>query len=131
MATKTSILKNKILVVNCGSSSIKFQVIDPVTKCLSINGIAERLNTPKAVIKLKEINKPKTTIAIDKKNDHKSVFDRIFQDIISDQSGIIGVGHRVVHGGDYFKVRSKIQYYFTYRSVMTVVEFHAVKDEIQ
>jgi hypothetical protein len=52
--TGKSLLKNNnILVVNCGSSSIKFQVIDPITKCLSINGIAERLNTPKAVIKLK------------------------------------------------------------------------------
>ena len=104
MAAKTAMLRNNILVVNCGSSSIKFQVVDPVTKCLSISGIAERLNTPKAVIKLKELNKAKTTIAIGKKNDHKSVFDKIFQDIISDTSGIIGVGHRVVHGGDYFKV---------------------------
>ena len=100
-----SLLKNNILVINCGSSSIKFQVIDPITRCLSINGIAERLNTPKAIIKLKELNKPKNTIDISKNNDHRSVFDKIFQDIIiNDKFDIKAVGHRVVHGGEHFKV---------------------------
>merc|ERR1711971_335633 len=109
--TAKSLLKNNnILVVNCGSSSIKFQVIDPITKCLSVNGIAERLNTPKAVIKLKEWNQPKTTIDIRKTNDHKSVFDKIFQDIFHENGkfNIKAIGHRVVHGGDYFKTSAII-----------------------
>ena len=59
----------------------------------------------RAIIKVKELDQPKTTIDISHENDHKSVFDRIFQDIIHDMKfEIKAVGHRVVHGGDYFKV---------------------------
>ena len=55
-----------------------------------------------------EWNQPKTTIDISKTNDHKSVFDKIFQDIFHENGkfNIKAIGHRVVHGGDYFKVNT-------------------------
>ena len=92
-------MATKILVINCGSSSVKFQVVEPLTKIQRINGIAERLSTPKASIKWK-IEGKKETLKIPDFS-HKMAFDNIF-DIVKDFE-ISGVGHRVVHGGSYFK----------------------------
>ena len=65
---------NNILVINCGSSSVKFQIIDPlIPEVQKISGIAERLSTPKAFIKLKiaqDSSTKKQTIPIENSN-HK------------------------------------------------------------
>ena len=98
MASKTA--KN-ILVINCGSSSIKFQIIDPLTKIRRINGIAERLATPKAQLKIQEPNLPKTTLKLGSA-DHRTALDNIFEKL-NENHKFAAIGHRVVHGGDYFK----------------------------
>ena len=69
-------MATKILVINCGSSSVKFQVFEPLTKIQRINGIAERLSTPKASIKWK-IEGHKETLQIPDFS-HKMAFDNIF-----------------------------------------------------
>ena len=92
-------MATKILVINCGSSSVKFQVVEPLTKIQRINGIAERLSTPKASIKWK-IEGHKETLQIPNFS-HKMAFDNIFDIVKNFEIG--GVGHRVVHGGSYFK----------------------------
>ena len=90
-----------ILVINCGSSSVKFQITNPVTQTTPITGIAERLSTSKAVIKLKsQYVYNKQTIGIPD-SDHKRACDHIY-DLIKDYD-IKAIGHRVVHGGDKFK----------------------------
>ena len=45
--------RSNIFVVNCGSSSIKFQILEPDTTKLKLTGIAERIGTPSARIKYK------------------------------------------------------------------------------
>jgi acetate kinase len=96
-------LNKNILVINCGSSSIKFQVINPISRILTISGIAERLSTPRASLKVKRHNSDdKTTINLGQA-DHLKAFEKVSQ-LITDQEQQIGaIGHRVVHGGDYFK----------------------------
>lgn len=98
-------LKN-ILVINCGSSSIKFQIIDPISKTKILNGIAERIGTPKAVIKLKREDNKKENYDIGNAN-HKITFDKI-SDLITGKYQIKAVGHRVVHGGIFFQNSVKI-----------------------
>ena len=46
-------MKSAILVINCGSSSIKFAVIAPKSEETFLSGIAERLGTQDAILKLK------------------------------------------------------------------------------
>ena len=100
-STVSTYKSNNILVINCGSSSVKFQIIDPVDKCTKISGIAERLDTPKAVIKFKsQYIYNKQTIPIENFN-HKKTCDQIY-DLIKDFD-IKAIGHRVVHGGEKFK----------------------------
>ena len=95
---------NNILVINCGSSSVKFQIIDPlIPEIQKISGIAERLSTPKAFIKLKIVQDSSTkkqTIPIENSN-HKVACDHIYE-LIKDYD-IKAIGHRVVHGGKNFK----------------------------
>ena len=115
MASKA--LQN-ILVINCGSSSVKFQIVDPAKRLRSINGIIERLGTPKASLKFQEFEKTKQTFQIGQA-DHKTAFDKIFE-TLGEKYEIKAIGHRVVHGGDYFQtsalinndVRSKIKELF-------------------
>merc|ERR1712150_395493 len=96
-----NINNNNILVINCGSSSVKFQIINPSTpEIQKISGIAERLATPKAFIKLKVQDNKKQTIPIENSN-HKVACDHIYE-LIKDYD-IKAIGHRVVHGGKNFK----------------------------
>ena len=71
---------NNILVINCGSSSVKFQIIDPLRpEIQKISGIAERLATPKAFIKVKvQDHHKKQTIPIENSN-HKVACDHIYE----------------------------------------------------
>ena len=92
-------MATRILVLNCGSSSVKFQVVEPLTKVQKINGIAERLNTPKAQLKWKSEGSKETLKIPD--FSHQKAFDNIFE--IVKNFEISGIGHRVVHGGKYFK----------------------------
>ena len=73
-------INNNILVINCGSSSVKFQIIDPLRpEIQKISGIAERLATPKAFIKLKvQDDHKKQTIPIENSN-HKVACDHIYE----------------------------------------------------
>lgn len=96
----------QVLVINCGSSSLKFQLIDSETENVLAKGLCERIGidgssiTYKAEEKItKEIDMPTHNEAI------KSVIDMLTDGevgVVSDMSQIKAVGHRVVHGGEYF-----------------------------
>ena len=90
------------LVINCGSSSLKFAVIEPTSGQTLLSGLAERLGSSQAIVKFeyeekKESRTPNAT-------DHNGALATVSQ--ILDEtgllSGITGVGHRVVHGGELF-----------------------------
>ncbi len=94
--------KDSVLVINCGSSSLKFAVMNPVTEEESINGIAERMGSSEASITWK-INGNKTTQQLGEA-DHDAAIEALLG-LLRDNNlmdSITAVGHRVVHGGETF-----------------------------
>lgn len=94
--------KQNILVINCGSSSLKFAVINAQTEGVLIQGLAEWLGSDQAIVKYeydgaKCERKPQG-------NGHQEAIDAVIQ--ILTESALLntikGVGHRVVHGGELF-----------------------------
>ncbi len=95
--------QHNILVLNCGSSSLKFAVINPESGHELISGLAERLDDPQASISWK-IGSNKSSLLLPDAS-HQSASDRIFQ-LLGDlnlEQEISAIGHRVVHGGELFK----------------------------
>jgi acetate kinase len=91
-----------VLVLNCGSSSAKFAVIDPVTTKELVSGIAQRLGAPEASLDWKH-NGTKSSRPIPGAHHEEAL--RAVVDLLDDlglHSGLIGIGHRVVHGGSKF-----------------------------
>jgi acetate kinase len=97
----------KVLVINCGSSSVKFQLINMSNENILAGGIVERLGLPQSIIKFKFGDKDFTSEC--STLDHKSAISEIIDDITHDQFGVLSykseisaVGHRVVHGAEQF-----------------------------
>lgn len=93
--------KELILVVNCGSSSLKFSLICLSTKQTLLTGLAERLGSESATLSIKrENNKLINNLA--SPFDHRAALGNILlylQEIDLDKH-VIAVGHRLVHGGE-------------------------------
>ena len=98
----------KIFVINCGSSSIKFQLVDMSNEKVLAKGLVDRLGQPASIMKFslngKEFNKECNTL------DHSSAISGIIDLLVDRESGIIedkgditAVGHRLVHGAEMFK----------------------------
>ena len=94
-----------ILVINCGSSSLKFSIIDPENGQAQVQGLAERLNTPQATLKTKFIEGVNYEVELPKAK-HIDILDELLREI--GDLKIVGVGHRVVHGGEAFKDSVKV-----------------------
>ncbi|MBO4360613.1 MAG: acetate kinase [Eubacteriaceae bacterium] len=93
-----------VLVVNCGSSSMKYQLIDMSDEHVMVSGVAERITFDHGVITHK-LNGEKIVIEKDMAT-HKDAVDLLMEflvdpkyHIISSMSDIDAVGHRVLHGG--------------------------------
>ncbi len=96
----------KILVVNCGSSSLKYQLIDSDTEAVSASGQCERIGLDgifsikvNGEKKEKEIDIPDHAVAI------KTVLNALVDkenSVIDSLDEIQAIGHRVVHGGEKF-----------------------------
>jgi acetate kinase len=89
-----------ILVINCGSSSLKFSIIDPSSGEAEIQGLAECLSSPDARLKTKFSGGTSHEIPLPNAG-HVEVLDEILHEMGGLK--IVGVGHRVVHGGEAFK----------------------------
>lgn len=99
----------KILVLNCGSSSLKYKFFDMQTNVELARGQADRIGLPDAAFR-HEYKHNKTFIDNKPvKNHHEAVHALLSfllnkkNDIITEIKAIDGVGHRVVHGGDSFQ----------------------------
>lgn len=94
-------LTNPTLVLNCGSSSIKYALIseDGNTR---IEGLAEALGNADARIKHKNLDGSKVEINIPNSGAHTETLQIILGELIAEHKPV-AVGHRVVHGGDKFK----------------------------
>lgn len=97
-----------VLVINCGSSSLKFQLMDVDNNVVIASGICDRIGLEGSVLNYKrggdKINKD---LAL---NNHSVAISSVLGiltdkkvGVIKDLSEISAVGHRVVHGGEYFK----------------------------
>ncbi|MEO2281897.1 acetate kinase [Pseudoalteromonas pernae] len=92
-----------VLVLNCGSSSLKFAVMNAENGEELLTGLAERLLNDDATIKYK-IDGSKHQNALPRNADHKVAIDTLVA-LINERAlaeNIIAVGHRVVHGGEHF-----------------------------
>lgn len=98
----------KVLVLNCGSSSIKFKLIDMPANNVLESGTLEKLGLPDSFIKFKKGDNDK--VQIDRKiEDHLAGIHFIFEVLTGKETGVLAdlseldaVGHRVVHGGEKF-----------------------------
>ena len=96
-----------ILVINSGSSSIKFQLIQMPSEELTCSGMVERVGHPDAILKYKTHETDfQETLRIDT---HKEGLKKIVDLLLDEEIGVIRkpdeidvVGHRVVHGGNIF-----------------------------
>lgn len=98
----------KILVLNCGSSSIKYQFIDTETKAALAKGVVERIGMTGAVLTHTRYDGDKIKIA-GEILDHTMAIEYVLgvmlsknHGVIDDKSDIEAIGHRVVHGGETF-----------------------------
>ncbi len=97
-----------ILVINCGSSSLKYQLLDMETETVLAKGLCERIGHDGSCIKHKLADGRHCLIS-DPLKDHSEALDKVIQlfdegefAVINDISDIAAVGHRVVHGGAKF-----------------------------
>ncbi len=91
-----------VLVLNCGSSSAKFAVIDAVTGRELVSGIAQRLGSPKASLDFKAEAHKESRLLHGAGHEEALRAVVALLDELGVSAGIAGVGHRVVHGGAKF-----------------------------
>ncbi|MDF1544449.1 MAG: acetate kinase, partial [bacterium] len=98
----------KILIINCGSSSVKYQLIDSDTEKALAKGTVSRIGMSASVITHKPFDRPKVTVSAEVL-DHIVAVEYVISMLLSANHGVISnkeeidaVGHRVVHGGEKF-----------------------------
>ena len=98
----------KILVLNSGSSSLKYQVIDTKTEEMLVKGYYERIGQPQAFLTHK-VNGVKHKFEHPVEN-HEKAIEFVMKRLTSESYGIFksldeldAIGHRVAHGGEKFK----------------------------
>jgi len=113
----------KVLVINCGSSSLKYQLFDMEQETVMVKGLVERIGLEGAQLNHQSKGKEKHVQMTDI-SDHKEAIELVIEALLSSEHGVLdkieeieAVGHRVAHGGDVF-------------SASTLVDFQ-VKEEIR
>ena len=96
----------KVLVVNCGSSSLKYQVLEMDNSTLLAKGLVERIGLDGSVMKHEKIGMDKYIVEAPMKN-HKDAIGYVLEALTDKEHGVISsmdeisaVGHRVVHAGE-------------------------------
>lgn len=97
-----------ILVLNCGSSSVKYKLIEIESNTTMAEGGVEKIGLPGAFLKYKKKDGSKEIVTLEA-NDHKGAISAILANLTDAEVGCIksfseidAVGHRVVHGGEKF-----------------------------
>ena len=96
-----------VLVINCGSSSLKYQLIDSETESVLAKGLCERIGIDGALTHQPAgKDKIKSTPAMP---DHKTAIGIVIDQLTDKENGVVesldeigAVGHRIVHGGEKF-----------------------------
>jgi acetate kinase len=100
-----------VLVLNSGSSSVKFALVNPGSGQRVTDGLAEQVGTPEAVLRTRR--SPDADEVVTERladGSYRAIIARILGDLPgagppgiqagNDQARLTGVGHRVVHGGE-------------------------------
>ena len=97
-----------ILVINCGSSSLKYQLINSDNESVLAKGLAERIGIDGSLLTHTPAGKDKVKLEVPMP-DHKEAVRLVIEALLDAEHGVIGslseigaVGHRVVHGGEKF-----------------------------
>lgn len=97
-----------ILVLNCGSSSLKYQLINGETEAVLAKGLCERIGIEGSVLKHEPAGQDKCVFEKPMK-DHTDAVQMVIDALLDANHGVIksvdeinAVGHRVVHGGEEF-----------------------------
>ncbi|WP_130864493.1 acetate/propionate family kinase [Bacilliculturomica massiliensis] len=113
----------KVLVINCGSSSLKYQVLEMEDESLLCKGLVERIGIEGSVLKHEKAGEDKYVLQVPM-DDHKDAIGHVLNTIVDpvhgvakDMSEISAVGHRVVHAGEKYASSVKIT-----ESVMDALE---------
>ena len=98
----------KVLVINAGSSSLKYQFIDIETEAVLAKGLCERIGIEGSMLTQKVEGKD-NLVRQENMKDHSDAINMVIEaltgpehSVIADMSEIDAVGHRVVHGGEVF-----------------------------
>ncbi len=102
---------NKILAVNAGSSSLKYQLFNADDFEVLASGVIERIGMEDAIVSIKANGKKNKEVM--EILDHEAAVAQALKDILeyselTDLNDIKGVGHRVVHGGEDFSESVKV-----------------------
>ena len=96
-----------VLVINCGSSSLKYQLIDSETEAVLAKGLCERIGIDGRLVYQKAGNDKEITEA--SMPTHKEAIQMVLDALTNEKTGAIkslkevdAIGHRVVHGGEKF-----------------------------
>ncbi|MBR0164528.1 MAG: acetate kinase [Lachnospiraceae bacterium] len=98
----------KVLVINCGSSSLKYQLIDSDTEGVIAKGLCERIGIDGGIISYAPEGGEKEEQQIEMP-DHKKAIELVISYLTNEKTGVVkslseigAVGHRIVHGGEKF-----------------------------
>lgn len=104
----------KVIVINCGSSSLKYQLLDMEKESLMAIGLVERIGLDGSQLKHETVGKDKQ-VKVTPMKDHKEALKVVLDTLVDPDAGAIGdlseidaAGHRVVHAGEKFSGSVKI-----------------------
>ena len=108
-------MANNILVVNCGSSTLKFQLIDMLTNEVLAKGKCDKIKLPNSVFEYKCERKGVKFEREASFPTHSEAISTVLAELVNNQTGpiasvneIAAVGHRAVHGGETFNSSVRI-----------------------
>jgi len=104
----------KILVLNCGSSSVKYQLIEMSGEHLICKGIVERIGEQDAIVRYRPTDGPEQR-EVRPIADHTEALHAVLTALLDPETGVIrdmgeiaAVGHRTVHGGESFSTSVQV-----------------------
>jgi acetate kinase len=99
----------KILTINCGSSSVKYALLEVDSKAKLCHGLVDRINTGRSFIEYQRTGKEKISYSRDCPS-YDAAIHQIIEMVTDQELGVVrhlseieAVGHRVVHGGESFR----------------------------
>lgn len=103
-----------ILVINSGSSSLKYQLYNMIDESVLAKGLVERIGMDSSILTHKPTGKPDVT-EVSEILEHNTAIRKVLASLTDKEHGVIAsteeinaVGHRVVHGGEFFKASALV-----------------------